>query len=63
MMKNLEKAVENINKLEYVGGYRFNKEYTIFATEETKIERRSKKLSYEQMLDLADGKEGKCKWN
>lgn len=54
--ENLEKTVENINKLEYVGGYRFNKEYTIFATEETKL-KENLKLSYEQMLDLADGKE------
>jgi len=54
--ENLEEVVENINKLEYVGGYRFNKEYTIFATEETKL-KEDLKLSYEQMLDLADGKE------
>lgn len=52
--ENLVTAVENINKLEYLGR-RFEKEYTLFATEETTL-KEDLTLSYEQMIDLADGK-------
>lgn len=54
--ENLETVVENINKLEYIGRKGIKKEYKFWSIMENDLEE-DLILSYEQVLDLADGKE------
>lgn len=54
--ENLETVVENMHKLEYLGGWRLSKEYTFYATKETSW-KEDITLSHKQMLELADGKD------
>lgn len=54
--ENLETIVENMHKLEYLGGYAgYSEEYTIFASRENEL-KEDMILNYKQMIDLADGK-------
>lgn len=54
--EDLETLTEHMNKLEYLGGYGLAREYTFFASQENKI-KEDIILDYEQMMDLADGKD------
>lgn len=53
--ENLETIVENMHKLEYLGGYRLSKEYTIFSAEDNTL-KEDVILNHKQIIDLADGK-------